>query len=172
MDTASLELRPRFRFKTEFSRSQVIERFKEELSQNNPNEFSGVLTDFHIEVRFPTTKQRVWTPHMEVSLEEDLQEQKTIVRVLLAPASTIWTLIMFFTITISTAIFIGLMLGLSQVMIDNEPWAFYIIPLGLLFLLFLYLIARQGRILARKEMPELKAFADQVFRCDCLQINK
>ncbi len=170
MNTPTLTLRPRFRFKTDLTRSQIVERFREELNQNNPKKFSGVMTDFHIEVKFPPERQRIWTPHLEIGLEEDLQDQKTIVRVLLAPASTIWTLIMFFTITISTAVFIGLMLGVSQMMVDNEPWAFYVVPFGLTILLILYLVARQGRTLARAEMPELKAFADQVFHCDCLQV--
>jgi len=168
MDKNLLPLRPRFRFSTDLSRAEVIERLRQELSQNNPEGFKGILADYHIEIFYPPQKQRVWTPHLEISLEEDLSERKTFVRILLAPASTIWTLIMFFTITISTTVFIGLMLGISQVMLQNEPWAFYVVPLGLVALLALYLIARQGRILARKEMPKLKAFADQVFQCDCL----
>jgi hypothetical protein len=60
------------------------------------------------------------------------------------------------------------MLGISQVMIEQEPWGFYVAGLCTVVLLGLYLIARQGRLLARKEMPELKKFADQVFECDCL----
>ncbi|MFN3315498.1 MAG: hypothetical protein ACK40K_01715, partial [Raineya sp.] len=73
MDTNTLSLRPRFQFKTELTRSQIIERFRHELANNNPHNFSGVMTEHHIEIKFPPEKQRIWTPHLEINLEEDLQ---------------------------------------------------------------------------------------------------
>lgn len=168
MNSQSLALRPRFRFTSEMSRSQIIDKFRKELNENNPQGFTGVLTDHHIQIRFPAHKHRLWTPYMEISLEENLQDNSTLVRVLLTPVSPIWTLIAFLLIVTSTSIFISLMLGVSQLMIEQEPWGFYVAGLCTVFLLLLYLIARQGRVLARKEMPELKKFADQVFECDCL----
>jgi hypothetical protein len=168
MNTETFVLRPRFRFYSKMSRTEIVEKFRKELSENNPNRFIGMLTDFHIQVSFPPEVHKLWTPNMEIGLEENLQDGTTLVRVLLAPVSTIWTLIMFFAVTISTAVFIGIMLGISQWMIDSEPWAFYVVPFGLAALLILYLIARQGRTLARAEMPQLKQFADQVFECDCM----
>ncbi|MDX1903157.1 MAG: hypothetical protein SFU27_03265 [Thermonemataceae bacterium] len=168
MNTEVLQLRPRFRFHTEMTQREIMDSFQQELTHNNPDNFSAILTDYHIHVSFPKETQRLWTPTMEISMEKNLQNNETLVRVLLAPASNIWMIIMFFTITTSTAVFIGLMLGISQLMIDNEPWAFYVIPIGIAFLTFLYLSARQGRELARKEMPRLKKFADQVFHCDCI----
>ncbi len=168
MDAQSLALRPRFRFKSEMSRNEIIEKFRKELNENNPEGFTGVLTDFHIQIRFPAHKHRLWTPYMEIGLEENLQDKTTLVRVLLTPVSPIWTLVAFLLIVASTSIFISLMLGISQIMIEQEPWGFYVAGLCTLILVGLYLIARQGQVLARKEMPILKKFADQVFECDCL----
>ncbi len=168
MDAQSLALRPRFRFTSEMSRNEIVEKFRKELNENNPEGFTGVLTDFHIQIRFPAHKHRLWTPYMEIALEENLQDRTTLVRVLLTPISPIWMLIMFLLIVTSTSIFISLMLGISQIMIEQEPWGFYLAGLCAVVLLGLYLIARQGRLLARKEMPALKKFADQVFGCDCL----
>jgi len=171
MNTETLQLRPRFRFHTEMTQADIMDSFQHELTHNNPDKLNAILTDYHIHVSFPKESQRLWTPTMEISMEKNLQTSETLVRVLLAPASQIWMVIMFFAITTSTAVFIGLMLGISQVMIDNEPWAFYVMPIGIAFLAFLYITARQGRELARKDMPKLKKFADQVFHCDCMMKN-
>jgi hypothetical protein len=168
MNTNDLKLRPRFHFNTSMSRDEIVEKFRKELSENNPHQFTGMLTDFHIQIKFPAHLHKLWTPHMEINLEENLQDKSTSVRVLLAPVSTIWTLIVFLGIVVSTSIFIGLMLGVSQWMIEQEKWGFYIVGFGSIVLALLYLIARQGRTLSRKEMPQLKEFADQVFECDCM----
>ena len=91
------------------------------------------------------------------------------VRCLIAPAPKVWTLFMFGYIGFGVIAFLGSMLGFSQWTLKQTPWGFWLVLAGGVGMIILWLLALEGKKLAKDEMIELKTFVDEVFGCDCLK---
>jgi len=104
---------------------------------------------------------------MEINLDQE--SDQCMVRCMIGPMPTVWTLFMFIYGFFGFAAFVGLTLGLSQWTLNKPMWAFWIVPAALLGMTLLYFISKQGKKLAEQEMWFLKHFVDEALGCDCFE---
>ena len=152
---SEFKLRPRFKFEVALEESKVVELIKKEIENSAPGQFVSTIIHGHLLLKIHPSKKHFWSPQMDVSLEK-IEEKKTLIRCLIAPEASVWTLFMFIYTTTGFAAFIGLMLGLSQWSLEREIWGFYLtigsLTLGVIF----YFVAQFGKKLAEDEMISLK----------------
>lgn len=109
----------------------------------------------HLLLKIHPSKKHFWSPQLDISLEE-IENQKTIVRCLVAPEAGVWTMFMFIYTITGFAAFIGLMLGMSQWSLERDLWGFYVALGSLVLGIVFYFIAQFGKKLADEEMRSLK----------------
>lgn len=165
---SAIEMRPRFRFESPLSMRDIVGKFRHKLQNDNPMRFHASLLDFHIVVKYPKEKRHFWSPQLDISLEENLETGKTLLRCMLAPAPSVWTMFMFFYAVTGFAALIGLMLGISQISLDHWAWGFFVMGGGLIGIVVLWLLAKEGQHLAKDESWQLKQFIDEALDCDCM----
>ena len=150
-----IQIRPRFNIEVEFSKSEIMERIKSKIIKSN-GDCDGKILDHHIVLKIPQDKQQFWSP--ELSIEIDEHDNKSLLRCLLGPKSTVWTLFAtFYGFSVFIGL-IGLVLGLSQWSIGMKPYGLWLVPLSLVLIALAYFIALSGQKLAYKEMIFLREF--------------
>ena len=92
---------------------------------------------------------------------EPRPDKTSLVRVLIGPEPSVWTLFMFFYTVGGLAITLGLVFGTSQYMLGHSTWWFMLIPAGLLLMGFFYFAGLAGKSKASEQMLELKSFVEQ-----------
>ena len=97
-----IQIRPRFNIEVELSKNEIKERIKSEIKRSS-GKCDGKILDNHIVLKIPTDQQQFWSP--ELSIEFDELENKSLLRCLLGPKSTVWTL---FATFYGFSVFIGL----------------------------------------------------------------
>jgi len=152
---SEFQLRPRFKFEVDLAESNVIEIVKKEVEQLDPEQFVSTIIQGHLLLKIHPSKKHFWSPQMDVSLEE-LGEQKTLIRCLIAPEASVWTGFMFIYTITGFGAFIGLMLGLSQWSLERDIWGFYVSTGSLLLGILFYFVAQFGKKLGKEEMISLK----------------
>jgi hypothetical protein len=150
---SALELRPRFRLSTTLSKDEIVLSLAEGIKNSNQDQLIGSWSHGHLVIYLPLKKRKTGSPHIDVSIEEH-KNSDTILRCLMAPSPSIWTMFMFLYFAFGTTGMFGLMLGLSQWQLDQFPLALIVSPL----LLVLYAIASQGQKLASGDMHLLRGF--------------
>jgi len=81
-----------------------------------------------------------------------------------SPSPAIWTAFMFSWLAIGVVIFFAAMFGISQQLTGLNPWAYWVIPTGLLLSFLLWIASQAGQKLAYAEMEQLKSVVES-----CLQ---
>lgn len=170
--SVDLSFRPRFKFTSNLRKTEIVDRVVSNLKTSNPLRIKASVIDYHIVLKMPDDKKHLWSPQMDVNLECEQNEQQTIVRCYINPAPNIWTLFMFLYALFGFIAVIGLMLGLSQVTLNQTPYMFYLVLGAAIGSIVLYLMAQQGKFMARDEMIQLKLFFDQCLNCDCFHISE
>ena len=163
-----LEFRPRYKFKSPLSTVDITTRVEKSIDTDNPENLLLKKVHDHLVLELPPESRHYWSPHMDVNLEEEGGE--TMVRCMIGPAPTVWTLFMFFYGFFGFASFVGLTLGMSQWTLNKEMWGFWILPAALVGMTVMYFISYEGKKLARDEMRTLKQFFDRALGCDCFQL--
>ncbi|MEZ4721962.1 MAG: hypothetical protein R2813_08820 [Flavobacteriales bacterium] len=135
-----------------------------------PNEVSLRQVHGHVVLTIPESKRHFWSPHMDVALEVDPDNGQTLVRCLIGPMPTVWTMFMFFYGFFGFMGFVGLTLGLSQWTLQNSMWGFWLIPVSLIGMAIMWFISYEGKKLAHDEMWMLKHFVDEALACDCFKM--
>lgn len=154
-------LRPRFRFEVDLAESKVVEIIKKEVDKLEPGQFSSTIVQAHLLLKIHPSKKHFWSPQMDVTVEE-IEENKTLIRCLIAPEASVWTMFMFIYTITGFAAFIGLMLGLSQWSLEREVWGFYVFLGSLMLGILFYFVAQFGKKLGKDEMILLTKIIDNI----------
>ena len=149
--------RPRFKCQSEDSANIIVDRVKEGLANKNETGFIGSVLLNHIHLKFPQDKRHFWSPHMDISLDEQA-ENSTLIRCLLGPAPGVWTLFVFFYSIFGLGATAGLMVWTSQLTLGNDGWGLWLMLVSLLMLGVMHLISLQGKKLARAEMIQMRDY--------------
>lgn len=150
-----IQIRPRFNIEVELSKNEITERIKKKI-ENSDGNCDGKILDRHIVLKIPESRQQFWSP--ELSIEIDEQDNISLIKCLLGPKSTVWTLFAtFYGLSVFIGL-IGLVLGLSQWSIGMKPYGLWLVPLSLILIVLAYFIALSGQKLAYKEMIFLREF--------------
>lgn len=148
-----LQIRPRFNIDVELSKTDIVERVRKEIDNSNGN-CDGKILDNHIVLKIPVIMQHFWSP--ELSIEIDETDQKSLLRCILGPKPTVWTMFAtFYGLSIFIGL-IGIVLGFSQWSIGMKPYGLWLVPLSMILIVLAYFIALSGQKLAYKEMVFLR----------------
>lgn len=169
---SDLSFRPRFKFHSELSKEELSLRLTNyaETSASNHIKLKKVRDHFTLEIT--DQFKHFWSPHMDVNIEHDPDENRTLVRCMIGPTPAVWTMFMFFYGFFGFLGFVGLTLGLSQWTLKKDMWGWWFLPLALLGMGLMYFISYEGKKLSRDEMISLKGYVDNALECDCFIMSE
>ena len=154
--------RPRFKIFTEITREEYTVYLQTFLAENSAY-FEGNVNNEAAIIQVKSNQNHYWKPCLALRTEIDAEENKTLIRGIFGPTSAVWTFFMFlnFIFGIFWMIAFTLWYVEKQIKSNEFTWAFTVswIMLGCLALTFL--AARVGKYLAKKEMNQLRKFAEE-----------
>ena len=128
-DENKLRIRPRFRRYVGMPVEQVIERIHETIKKNTEL-CSGKIVKNHIIIKIPAHLQHYWSPQLTLELEKE--DSQTLIRGLFGPKPGVWTMFVFFYSAFGFLTMMGLIFGLSQLMLKMDAYGLWSVPVGLL----------------------------------------
>lgn len=152
-------IRPRVKLISELEPEEIRSRIKAGLNNQELNtlELQHRSVHGHLLISFPARHRHFWSPTMDINMEKTAEGQ-TLIRVLMGPEASIWTMFMFFYTIGGLGILTGLVLGYSQYLLDKGATWLFLIPVGIAIILFFYLAALTGKTKARGQMEILFNF--------------
>lgn len=162
--------RPRYKFFVPQAPEVILRAITTKANEQNPDRIIVRKAQDHMVLDIPNEDRHFWSPHMDLNVERDEALQSTLVRCLIGPSPTVWTMFMFFYGLFGFVGFIGLMLGMSQWTLNKAPWGLWFVPLAMIGIGLMYYISYKGKALSRAEMMKLKTFIDDALGCDCLAL--
>lgn len=158
---SELKFRPRFRIETSMSVQEAELRLLAKLRSANREGFESAIVQGHMILSIAREKRHFWSPQLDISIAQNEETHTTLIRCLLAPAPTVWTMFMFFYALAGFAALVGLMIGASQYTLDKTTWGFWVAAGAVLLGLALFFIAQIGKSVSKDEMERLKAFVEE-----------
>jgi len=153
-----IRLRPRFYKDIDENIDLVRQKFVD-YAKNVPSGFLIKIRPNHIQFSIQGEKQRYWSPHLSIELEEKEGNEKnsTHIRGLFGPAQTLWTFFIFLHFIIAGIFLLFLMFAYSNWML-HQPNKGNLIVISLMTIswILLYFIGRQTRTNGYGQMEELE----------------
>lgn len=156
-----LRIRPRFRLESDKTPDELKSLLEEALRQRD-DICKGSIVDYHVMLRIPKAQQHYWSPQLHLELEA--REKGTLIRGLYGPKPGVWTMFVFFYSAIGFLTLLGLIFGLSQLMLKMNAFGLWIVPVGCVLLIGLFIISKIGQKLGHQQMQQLKAFVDKAIQ--------
>lgn len=148
----TLRIRPRFKQEVLLTQEEIKQKIKTHL-QANPENWLGKIVDNHVILKVPPAKQHYWSPQLTLELEQ--HEKSTIIRGLFGPKPGVWTMFVFFYSAIGFLTLMGLIFGLSQMMLKMNPYGLWSVPIGGFLLIGLFVMSKIGQRLSHDQMHQL-----------------
>jgi hypothetical protein len=119
----------------------------------NSDSWLGKIVDNHVILKIPAKDQHYWSPQLTLELED--QNGETLVRGLFGPKPGVWTMFVFFYSSIGFLTLMGLIFGLSQMMLKMNAYGLWAVPIGGTILIGLFVVSKIGQKLSRAQMGQL-----------------
>ncbi len=116
----------------------------------------GEIVDHHVLLKIPANHQHYWSPQLSLELEEN--ENGTLIRGLYGPKPGVWTMFVFFYSAFGFLTLLGLLFGLSQVMLKMNAYGLWAVPVGAVILIGLFIMSKVGQKLSKQQMYQLHDF--------------
>lgn len=157
-NTDDIEIRPRFKLiSNSYSGKELLARVKNALPKDVT--VIGKVKGTHVFLSIPEGEQHFWSPAMEVVIEKDYEdESKTNIRCLIGPKQTVWMMVMFLYISVAVILLFGGMYGLVKWNMGHETNLLWLIPIGIITELLIYLATKWGQKKGRDQMLHLVSF--------------
>lgn len=160
---SGIELRPRFKLQTPLQRQQLLDQFKHHL-KNNSSGFHGTVRDYHVVINIPQKDQHYWSPQLDLSIDE--VDGKTLVKGVMGPKPAVWTKFMFIYSSLGLVATFGLMVGISQITLNQTNWGMWVFIIAAIGLIASYFVAQTGKKLGHDQMHDLYNFLlDELNHC-------
>ena len=153
-----LRIRPRFRTETPLAPDAIKERIEQAL-ESEEKKCTGKIVDNHVILKIPKNEQHYWSPMLTLELEST--EKGSLIRGLFGPKPAVWTMFVFFYSAIGFLTMMGLIFGLSQMMLKMDAYGLWTVPVGVFLLVGLFVLSKVGQRLGHDQMRLLKDFLDQ-----------
>lgn len=153
--STELTIRPRLRFLSKKEPDALASDLMTYFRAHRTIYF-GYVVKHHAVVEMHENNVQLWSPRMEVDLEE--HEEGTLVRGLMAPRPGVWAFLMFLYGLFGFSAFFSMIIGLSDLTLGSFPWQLILCAGCLLGILAVYLFAQGGKRIVRQEMIEMKAW--------------
>ncbi len=153
------QLRPRYKFKNSRSANDLRKSLKAAIGESEQWPLQFKDTHGHLIFSYRKPHKHNWSPEMDLNLEED-PAGFTMIRVLIGPAAGVWTFFMFlYTLCVLLGLG-GFILSYSQYVLGKSIWGFWLLPIGALGAISVYLAGLYGKSKAIPQMVFLKKFFD------------
>lgn len=152
-----LRIRPRFRKEVSDAPEIVMEKIKSALDSSRAK-CKGNIVDHHVILRIPLSQQHYWSP--QLALEFESKNGGSLIRGLYGPKPGVWTMFVFFYSAIGFLTMMGLIFGLSQMMLHMNAYGLWTVLVGAILLTGLFLTSKIGQRLGLDQMHQLKDFLD------------
>lgn len=156
----SIRNRPRFKLYTDLSLEEYESNLRDYLG-NHRDQFFGNINREVATIFVKKEIDNYWKPNLALRIEKE--DDKTVIRGIFGPSSSVWTFFMFlyFLFSIAWMVFITLYYVERQINTENYPWALPCSFVVLGFIALTYFAARFGQLKAKDEMQELRRFAEE-----------
>lgn len=164
-------LRPKFVIEVERSPEQIKADFFAALNRPGAPVVGKVVGDV-VQITLPKAQLTTWSPHVDLNIgprtaehdegEEAPSPSGAVVRGRIGPQPSVWTTFTFFHLLIALTGLSGLMLGISQAVMDESAWALWAVPIALFLHAFIAGAAFIGQGLAADQTYTLRTFLDDV----------
>lgn len=145
-------LRPKFELESAISREHLTREAATRLQEPHCP-FAGAVLSDHLWVSLPKAQRRMWSPVLELRLEEAAGRLR--LKGQFGPDPGAWTFFMaLYAFTVLGAL-LGLLYGSSQWILDQQPTALWALPVAGCVLVLLHFAARRGQRATRHQMHEL-----------------
>ena len=149
-------LKPRFKIEVEDSEDVLMDRFKNNLKDDNCKYCSKIIGN-HIVIDVPKEEEHFWSPQLHVEVEKE--NDKTFVRGILGPQPKIWTFFIFLHFAVAITFFIFFVMFYSKWSLKQD----YTFPLIMciampIIWIALYVAGQVGKKIGYKQMKELHDF--------------
>lgn len=152
-----VEIRPRFDLRVNLSTDEVLRRIREELSKPGA-ECTGKIITPHAVLQMHDEKQHFWSPQLTVEVEETDKESCSLLRCIIGPMPSVWTMFASFYALSVFAGLVGLVWGGSQLSLGMSAHGLWLVPVSVIMILVAYIIALTGQKLGYDQMVLLKKF--------------
>lgn len=161
------QMRPTFVLRASQSTSDVMQCVRLGLAESSPD-YECQYTSHHVIVSLQPTKRHFWSPWMNLEIREVDNKSEVFGR--FSPHPSIWTAFMFSYLGIAVLIFFASMFGVSQQLAGQTPWAYFMIPCGLLVAAGLWFASKAGQRLAQVEMQQMRSVIEECVFSDYSQM--
>lgn len=153
-----IRTRPRFKLETDLSKEDFELNLKTELQKNT--EIQGNINKEVASIWVKTAHNEFWKPYLSLRIEKE--EYQTVIRGIFGPSSAVWTFFMFlyFIFGITFMVFISIWWVTKQIKSSDFPWAIYLAIFSIICLVFTFIATKIGQQKAKKEMEQLRDFAE------------
>lgn len=161
---SSVRMRPTFQLETKMSAIDAMKciqasfrksKLPDDPDQNRNSFYNGQFAGDHAMISIVDSKRHFWSPWMHLEIRANDTGQQIFGR--FSPHPSIWTGFMFSYLSIGVIVFFAIMFGVSQQLSGQSPWAYYVIPIGLIIAMILWFAAKAGQNLAQDEMQTMKS---------------
>ncbi len=167
IDGDLIEIRPRFKLKTVLSKEKVIENLTSGLEDDKSVLGRDVLDVFYLDI--PKKDQRYWSPELRASIEDNEEENGSLIRVVIGPRHTVWLFFVFLYSFLGVICLFGGMYGMVQMSLGMSSFWVYCFPVMLILIGIVYLIAKLGQHATRDEMLHLTSYLYHNIKDDHLE---
>lgn len=153
------KIRPRFTLQTDMPIGELKEKIFNAIESGHPH-IRGKVIQEHVYLKMAQNEVHFWSPELTLNCEDI--DGKVLVKGLLGPNSGVWVIFIFSYALITMLFFFGLMYGYTQWTLDIYPWAFYLVGVSILLLSIVFLAAKAGQRIGKKQTDELVVFIKDV----------
>ncbi len=114
-----------------------------------------------VEFMVDEQERRFWSPHLSVQVYESESGQESELYCRFAPRPEVWTMFMFFYFLAAFAMCAAGIYGYVQRMLEQSPWAWGLIPVGLVTIAVLHIASLVGQGLSSDQMMVLRQRFDR-----------
>lgn len=153
-DENKLRIRPRFKKQIALPKEEVMEKIHQFIEEHREL-CNGKIVDNHVILKIPTKQQHYWSPQLTLEIEKE--NDHTLIRGLFGPKPGVWTMFVFFYSAIGFLTLMGLIFGLSQMMLKMNAYGLWSFPVGAVLLIGLFVMSKIGQRLGNEQMHQLNS---------------
>lgn len=157
----SIRNRPRFKIETDLSVEHVNEKLKVALEKQI--EIGGYVRSYESIFRVKASKQEYWSPIITLRVEKNEEKNRTEIRGIIGPKSSIWLIFIFLYFGLGTLILISGMMFFIAYRFEEGFYIGLVFIISIFLILLTYLFAKIGEIKAKNEIAQLRSFVENAF---------
>jgi hypothetical protein len=167
-ETTAGKIRPRFKLESPVEKSELMAIIVASIKSDRSLIYNTY--DRFIKISIPPQEQHYWTPVLSLSFEQE--KDRTLIRGIIGPKETIWTMFMFFYIAVAVSGFFGSMYALVKWSMNDITSYLFIPPLAIVLLLTIFFTSKFGRVQAHVQtLHILRALRKAVDGIECERVE-